>query len=394
MYMKHFSEDIMISVVIPVYQVKDYLEKCIASVIRQTYKNLEIILVDDGSTDGSEKICDNYQKIDSRISVVHKENGGLVSARKCGVNRATGEYLCYVDADDWIEDNYVAEFAKYIEDDEYDIIWGLTYYKDYQGGVRICGKYHINEDVLSNKMCQRELYSALIGEKGFQNEIPYSLWAKCFRSSFIRKAQNSVNNKVAYDEDFYCNIRCMLMNPRVCFVRNDGYHYLQRGSSIVHKKFDKDANKIIFNETLDFIEKNKLKMESIKKLVMIKSYVTQIYHGNMGELQIDNADCLIPYRNAKKGKNILLYGMGSVGQSLLEYFRISKVCNVIGCIDKMQTKLEIDIPCYELDEISRLVFDYVLITTIKREYIEEILEILRNYQIAGDRVAYFDADIL
>lgn len=394
MCMKHFSEEVLISIVIPVYQVKEYLEKCIDSVIHQTYENLEIILVDDGSTDGSEKICDDYQEMDARISVVHKENGGLVSARKCGVNKATGEYLCYVDADDWIEDNYVAEFAKHIADDKYDIIWSLTYYKDYQGGRRICGKYQIDEEALSNKICQKELYSAATGEKGFQNEIPYSLWAKCFRSSFIRKAQNAVNNKVAYDEDFYCNIRCMFLEPKVCFVKNDGYHYLQRGNSIVHKKFEKNANKVIFDETMDFIEKNILTMESVKKLVITKSYVTQIYHGNMGELQKDSVDYLIPYRNAKKGKNIILYGMGSVGQSLAEYFRVSKVCNVIGCIDKMQTKQEGDIPCYELNEIARLVFDYVLITTIKMEYIEEIREILRSHEIPEDRIAYFDADML
>ena len=92
-----------ISVIIPVYNVEKYLDKCIMSVINQSYKNLEIIIVDDGSTDNSRVLCDKYAKIDNRIKVFHKKNGGLSDARNFGLKHATGEFIAFLDSDDWVD---------------------------------------------------------------------------------------------------------------------------------------------------------------------------------------------------------------------------------------------------------------------------------------------------
>ena len=97
----------MVSVIIPIYKVEEYLEKCIQSVIRQTYRNIEIILVDDGSPDRCPKICDDYAILDERIKVIHKPNGGLSSARNAGIKCATGEFICFLDSDDYVEEKYV-----------------------------------------------------------------------------------------------------------------------------------------------------------------------------------------------------------------------------------------------------------------------------------------------
>ena len=93
----------LISIIVPVYNVEEYLKECIDSIINQTYKRIEIILVDDGSTDKSGKICDDYAKIDKRIKVVHKENGGLSDARNVGISVSSGKYIAFVDSDDWVE---------------------------------------------------------------------------------------------------------------------------------------------------------------------------------------------------------------------------------------------------------------------------------------------------
>ena len=97
--------DKKISIIVPVYNLEKYLPRCLNSVCNQTYKNLEIILVDDGSTDKSSDICDNWAKKDSRIIVIHKKNGGVSSARNAGIKKATGEYIHFVDGDDWLELN-------------------------------------------------------------------------------------------------------------------------------------------------------------------------------------------------------------------------------------------------------------------------------------------------
>lgn len=91
-----------ISVIVPVYNVEKYLDKCVQSILNQTYENIELVLIDDGSTDGSSKICDKYGKIDSRVKVIHKENGGLSSARNRGIDEAVGKFITFIDSDDYI----------------------------------------------------------------------------------------------------------------------------------------------------------------------------------------------------------------------------------------------------------------------------------------------------
>lgn len=102
----------MISIIVPVYNVEKYLERCIESIVNQTYKDIEIILVDDGSPDNCPVICDRYAEKDNRIKVIHKQNGGLINARKSGLEIAQGDYIGFVDSDDWIEPEMYEYFAQ------------------------------------------------------------------------------------------------------------------------------------------------------------------------------------------------------------------------------------------------------------------------------------------
>ena len=118
-----------ISVIVPIYNVEKYLDRCLKSIINQTYKNLEIILIDDGSPDNCGTICDEYAKKDNRIKVVHKDNGGLVKARNTGLDIATGEYISFIDPDDWIELNMYEEMIKIADETNTDIV-RCGYYRD------------------------------------------------------------------------------------------------------------------------------------------------------------------------------------------------------------------------------------------------------------------------
>ena len=124
------KKQIKISIIVPVYNVADYIRECLDSLVNQTYQNIEIILVDDGSTDLSGQICDEYAKKDRRIIVFHKTNGGLVSARKAGIRIATGEYVTYVDSDDWININAYEELVKIVIEYHPDII-AYDFIKEY-----------------------------------------------------------------------------------------------------------------------------------------------------------------------------------------------------------------------------------------------------------------------
>ena len=116
------NTDFLISVIIPVYNVEEYLDECVKSLMSQTYSNYELILVDDGATDKSGLLCDEWEKTDNRIKVIHKENGGLSTARNAGLDIASGDYICFIDSDDFVRDNYLESF-RYIF-----LIYELTYF--------------------------------------------------------------------------------------------------------------------------------------------------------------------------------------------------------------------------------------------------------------------------
>ena len=196
----------LISVIIPVYNMCEYLERCVNSVIGQTYCNLEIILVDDGSTDGSEKICDQYLNIDSRIYVIHKKNGGLVSARKEGLMRARGKYIGFVDADDYIEKKFYEHLLDALICTQADIVqMGFVVERD---GKKECFKCPKG---IFNVAANREDYicNGLILMKYNNIRIFYNVWTKLYEAELIKKAYAAVPEKQQYGEDLISTCNCL-----------------------------------------------------------------------------------------------------------------------------------------------------------------------------------------
>ena len=121
----------LVSIIIPVYNVEKYLAECIESVLKQTYQNIEILLIDDGSPDNSGKICDEYEEKDSRVRVIHKENGGVSSARNVGLEQANGEYITFIDSDDFVSESYIEELYIALENGNSDL--AFCKYNHYNG---------------------------------------------------------------------------------------------------------------------------------------------------------------------------------------------------------------------------------------------------------------------
>lgn len=176
----------LISVIIPVYNVEDYLRECVDSVINQTYKNLEIILVDDGSTDSSGKICDDYAEKDERIAVIHQKNGGLSAARNAGLDKSSGEYIYFLDSDDYVADNTFETLLSIAEKDNSDIVFfdavSFADTPDFtvkQNYVRK-NKYKTDKGY--------DVFSAMCNNKEFHSAVYLML----FKSDFI------VNNKLNF----------------------------------------------------------------------------------------------------------------------------------------------------------------------------------------------------
>lgn len=226
-----------ISIIVPVYKVEQYLERCVNSITNQTYKNIEIILVDDGSPDQCPQMCDNYANSDSRIKVIHKKNGGLSDARNAGLRIATGEYVMYVDSDDYVEKN---SCEKLIENaiGNIDVIVGSCKEISPTG---ITFQQHTNLE--ENKTYEAKEYVLLSIKK---NEWYAPAWLNLYRRAFL--IDNNLYYKVGYYfEDIEMLPRLFLANPTVRYVNYPFYNYIIREDSIMTSSITQEK----INMTID-----------------------------------------------------------------------------------------------------------------------------------------------
>lgn len=227
----------LVSVIVPVYNVENYLKKCINSIINQTYKNLEIILVDDGSTDKSGKICDEYKLKDKRIKVIHKDNGGLSDARNFGLDVATGEYITFVDSDDFINSKMIEDFYNAIIKFNCDIVFGKT--KNYSN-------YEQREESLKRCIDSAILKTKEECLKNININIYNTAYPKLYKSFIFKNLR--FPKGINYEDSYIAPYVYELINNVVILPYNYYYRYI-RENSIVHSKFSKkDYDLLIVGE--------------------------------------------------------------------------------------------------------------------------------------------------
>lgn len=222
-----------LSIIVPVYNVEDYLDRCLNSIINQNFVDYELILVDDGSTDSSGLICDNYEKKDPRIIVIHKKNGGLSSARNAGLDIARGEYIGFVDSDDWISPSMYESLITMCENFDLDLA---------VCGVQICydeieknhNYYSTPKDNIMNK---EEALKALFSYHYFGEEA----WNKVYKKELfttLRYPEGKIH------EDTYCICDILDKCSKIGYSKEIGYFYYQRQDSIMNKSSTPSIDKI------------------------------------------------------------------------------------------------------------------------------------------------------
>ena len=223
--------DPLISIIVPIYNVELFLEECVNSLIKQTYTNLEIILVDDGSPDRCPLICDEYKKNDNRIVVIHKENGGLVSARKAGVLAAKGDYISFVDGDDFVAINHYKNIVDAITLFDADII--TTDYSSYNNGVINNHLQLLRYGFLEKEEIRNSLQDKMIsGERFFCFNILPSVWTKCIKKELAFKYQMMIPDSIVMGEDSALSYPCIKNANSICHIDENGYYYRIRDNSI------------------------------------------------------------------------------------------------------------------------------------------------------------------
>ena len=381
---KKMKNNLLISVLVPVYNIERYIGLCLESIICQTYKNLEIIIVDDGSTDRSGEICDLYAKKDSRIKVIHKQNGGLVSARKAAMKIASGDYIGYVDGDDWIGEVFYSALLSAIQQTDSDVAIAGFSRELFNKTAKIINA--LPAGVYEEKSLEK-LYSYMISYGYFfRHGITTYLWNKLFKREVIKDCQLSVDDRISIGEDGAAVYPALLNCNRVCVIDDCSYHYRQREDSMLKKtcSFAKEAEclSVLYKYLKNAFGKN---IKKYDLLLQIQKYLLSTFIIRSGGILNDSI--FMPFSEDIKGKNIVVCGAGTFGQQLVKRFEESKFCNLVAWVDDdyweyRRCALNVD----PIDTISELDYDFVVIGMVDSYSAKKTKERLIDFGVSPSKI--------
>lgn len=225
MYMKF-------SVVVPVYKVEEYINECVDSILNQSFDDFEVILVDDGSPDNCGKICDEYAKKDERVRVIHKENGGLVSARQAGIKIARGEYIVNIDSDDYIDKDMLKNSDEIINSYSPDAIYFSM--MNFKGQKRWTFDECIKEGFYDEKDIKEKIYPYALLSADMQN-LNYLVTVKVVKREILEPIQLSVSCAISYAEDVACSVPMIASIKSLYVSIKPMYNYRHRTTSMSNK---------------------------------------------------------------------------------------------------------------------------------------------------------------
>ncbi len=253
----------LVSVIIPIYNVEEYLEECISSVCNQTYKNIEIILVNDGSTDSSKNICEKWELKDNRIIVINKDNGGLSSARNVGIKQSKGSYITFIDSDDYVEETFIEEMLQQIKKENSDIAICNRYYH-YENKKNYL-KY--KDDNTRTVMNRKESIVSLLKLEKFD----MSAWAKLYK---IELFKDIIFPEGKLCEDYYIMYKLFDLCNSVVYFSKPLYYYRQRRQSITKTKGLKMDFIYAAKEQMEYIENKYPDLQELARSRYILSHLT------------------------------------------------------------------------------------------------------------------------
>lgn len=365
--MCHQDLKALISVIVPIYNVKDYLPNCIESIKNQTYKNLEIILVDDGSTDGSGEICDKYANNDSRIIVIHKQNGGLVSARKSGIQRARGKYATYVDGDDWIDPVMYEKLLSQIADADI-IISGKI--RDY-GNHLVYERNKIPDGIYSDKDLKNNIYSTMMYTgKFYDRGISPQIYQNLYIRTLLLENQLEVPDKISVGEDAACTYPTLLNANKIAVTSDCYYHYRIRAGSIMG--VNNNDNIYPLSVLYKYLKKRFSEKTALKSILLNQLDYMMLYILMLREIPyMQHGKGLFPYSEIEEGNRLVIYGTGRFGKELIQFIEKQGQYSIVACLDSSKRNENIDF-------LKNLAYDYIIIAVL----IQGIADVIMNYLIS------------
>ncbi len=396
----------LVSVIVPIYKIERYLGTCIESIICQTYQNLEIILVDDGGKDRCPEICDLYSSKDRRISVIHKPNGGLVSARKAGLQQSSGKYISYVDGDDWISPGFIEALLTTAGSSGADVVCAGFTRDLFSKSENLINAFPTG---IYEGESLRDLWKSMISCGDYYRPgISTYVWNKLFKREILMRQQIRVDSRISIGEDGAVTYPVLLQCKRVAVIDNVAYHYRQREDSMLKQSigYVAEARKLfyLYDYMMEWAKKTDPELK-LKNQVL--DYVLSIAIIRFGG-RLPQNDFLMFGKDCYR-KKVVIYSAGTFGQQLVSRFKEAGHCEIIAWLD--DDYWEYRRGCLNVDPvetITDLSYDYILIATVDRAAANLAINRLLDLGIGREKIltiaipenkeylikSFFDADAL
>lgn len=377
-----------LSVIVPIYNAESTLQACLDSILNQSYRDFELILVDDGSTDNSPALCDVYAQSDSRIKVIHIKNSGTFQARKLGVKKAAGEILTFSDADDWLEE------------DAFEIAMQLfhTYDPDILAYAYDCGEgkveKHLYKEGLYGKGDIRKqiipgmMYDAASGKR----RLNPSLCCKLIKKKLFIRVAESIQDRITLGED------ALITYPAVCLAENIFicnkvlYHYRVHGFSCTRTYPTERITEVkafqhhmvrLFDE-MGILIQTKYQIENY-----VRSFLAMMVRNWYG-IEISPILFAFPYHLISKGARVMIYGAGNVGKSYVNELKLTGYAKIVGWVDRKYDCIKeyhnVNITAPE--QIKEKEFDVLLVAVEDEAVSQEVMVNLDAMGIPKDKIIW------
>lgn len=398
-------KDKLVSVIVPVYRVEKYINRCIDSILEQTYKKLEIILIDDGSDDKCPEICDEYGKMDSRIKVIHKLNGGLSEARNIGIDSSKGEYVAFVDSDDYLHERYIEIMYSIAEQTQSDIVQcGFCSVLD---DDEIIDCSDLSFTLLSPRQFSIQTYT-LMGWKGTV------AWNKLYRREMFGEIRYPIGK---IHEDDITTYKLIWKATNIANINSKLYYYRQREDSIMGEKYSlkhldaqlayKGQEQFYFDNGDDYLlslvrcsyaKWLRYQIQCICMNDVDKSPLDELHDeldrleriSNLQENNITQIHGFIfPFSRVQPNESIILYGAGDVGRQFFKQIIETAYCSILFWVDS-NTKVqeEVGYPIKTFDQI-RYTGERIVISINNNEIARDIIRLLQNnYGVPRNKIIY------
>ena len=384
----------LVSVIVPIYNTDEFLRCCIESIRQQTYTKLEIVLVDDGSTDCSGKICDDYSVKDDRIHVIHQPNGGIIAAKKAALRECHGEYVIIVDSDDCIEDRYIEAMVNHLVSNECSLVC-MNIFIHY-GNTIVETKNEIPAGVYETDNIAKDIF--LYKNTTERGILPYSV-LKLYKRELLVRSLERITNDIVFAEDSAILFGIVFQNIKICIVNEGYYHYYIRNDSVCRTV---NPNYLVeltafYKYTKQIFEVHAEREHLLRQLgIYLLERAKEAVNLRLGltdkETPIDRQPYEIDFSVFfDLGKNLILYGAGKVGQDYYKKVSCSDYANFNFCgwVDKNYEKYKQNgFDVQPVEYLQNTAYDYILVAVNNEKVFCEIKEELKGIGVIEDKIIW------